>query len=127
MNTFLRTFVFFVACVFLLTGIGWLIVPDIVGMQLGMTLLSGVGLSTQIGDFASFFVTLGSCMLFSLKTGNRVWLYIAIIMLCTAAFGRLIAWLFHGAAIAPDMIGAEVVIAFTLYFMASTLPKQIKR
>jgi hypothetical protein len=43
------------AALFVLTGIAWLVVPAFAATQLGMTLLSGVGLSTQIGDLASFF------------------------------------------------------------------------
>ncbi len=106
------------AVLFVLTGIAWLVVPTLVATKLGMTLLTGVGLSTQIADLASFFLTLGGCMLIGLTTGNRVWFYPAIMLLGIAAGGRILAWLFHDAALALDMIIVEVIVAALLYFVS---------
>jgi len=36
--------------IFLASGIGWHVAPEFAAGQLGMTLLAGVGLSSQIGD-----------------------------------------------------------------------------
>jgi hypothetical protein len=104
------------AVVFLALGIGWLVVPAGVGPQLGMTLQEAVGLSTQIGDLASFFLTLGGCVLIALITGNRFWFYPPIMLLGFAAFGRVVAWFFHDAAFAYDMIAVEVAVAALLVF-----------
>ncbi len=58
-----------------------------------MALLDGRGLSTQLADLASFFLTLGGCILAGLITGNRLWFYPAVSLLGVAAFGRVLAWL----------------------------------
>lgn len=82
--------------IFALTGIVWLIAPNLASAQLGMLLLDGVGFSTQIGDLASFFLTLGSYILLGLVTGNRTWFYPPMMLLGLAALGRALAWLIHG-------------------------------
>jgi len=107
--------------VFVFVGIGWLIAPEMAGAQLGMTLSNGVGLSSQVGDFASFFLTLGTCMLLGLRTTNRPWFYAAIMLLGFAALGRMFAWAFHDAALALDMIALEVLLAVLLYFASENL------
>ncbi len=45
------------AMAFVLLGLSWWIVPSFASAQLGMTLQDGIGLSSQIGDVASFFLT----------------------------------------------------------------------
>ena len=81
-----------------------------------MTLLSGIGLSTQIGDMAAFFLALGICMLAGTITLRRSWFYAPILGVLLAAFGRLVAWLFHDAALATDLIAVEVIIAAVLWY-----------
>ncbi len=103
---------------FVVIGLIWLVAPGFAASQLGMTLLTGVGLSTQIGDLASFFLVMGGSILIALYTGQRVWLYPSFMLLGLAAFGRIVAWGFHGAAFAIDMIAVEVIVA-GLLFMAS--------
>ncbi len=73
----------------------------------------GLGLSSQVGDMSSFFLTMGICMLLALVTGRRVWYYPPAMLLLLTAIGRLIAWLLHDAALAPQ-IGVEVVVAVIL-------------
>ncbi|MEO1732671.1 MAG: hypothetical protein AAFR45_03440 [Pseudomonadota bacterium] len=107
--------------VFVAMGLLWLVAPGFVSGQLRMELLSGDGLSTQIGDLASFFLVMGACILIGLNTGNRVWLYPSIMLLGLAAIGRTISWLFHGAALAIDMIVVEVVVATILIIVSGKL------
>lgn len=123
MSKVLRTVVGAAAVLFVFSGVGWLVAPALVAAQLGMTLLTGVGLSTQIGDLTSFFLTLGGCMLIGLITGNRVWFYPAIMLLGFAAGGRILAWFFHDAALALDMIAVEVFMAALLYFVSGQTAK----
>lgn len=104
-------------------GVGWWVAPGFVGAQLGMTLLSGAGLSTQIGDLASFFLTLGACILIGLATGKRVWLYPPIILLGLAIAGRVIAWLFHDAELLIEAIAVEAGATVLLLFAAKELAK----
>ena len=69
----------------------------------------GIGRSSQIGDFAAFFLTLSACALIGLVTGRRVWFYPSALLLLLAAIGRLLAWAVHDAAFAASMVGVEVV------------------
>jgi hypothetical protein len=59
MNTACAVAVSLPVLMFALIGFRWSVAPGFVGAQLGMAYLSGVGLSTQIGDLVSFFLTLG--------------------------------------------------------------------
>ncbi len=114
------------ALLFTLLGVAWWIAPDVAGAQLGMTLLDSVGLSSQIADLASFFLTLGSCALIGLATGDRLWIYPSILLLGFAICGRLIAWAFHDAALAVEMIAVEAVVISLLLLVARELGKQNK-
>ncbi|MEL6830555.1 MAG: hypothetical protein AAFO63_10505 [Pseudomonadota bacterium] len=106
---------------FALLGLSWWVVPDFASAQLGMALLGGIGLSSQIGDVASFFLTLGGCILIGIGTNNRFWLYPAIMLLLLATLGRLLAWAFHDAALATQMIAVEWVVLAILYFLSRRL------
>ena len=102
-------------------GVAWIAVPAMVASQLGMTLLDGAGLSSQIGDGAGYFVTLGGCILVGLILRERVWFYPALSLLGVATLGRLSAWLFHDASLTLRMILFEVGLAVLLLFVAGTL------
>ncbi len=121
MNTTWKILTGLPGVVFVVIGLIWLLAPGFSASQLGMTLLSGVGLSTQIGDLASFFLVMGSCVLIALKTGQRVWLYPTVMLLGFAALGRIVAWGLHGAAFAIDMIAVEVIVAGLLVMASKKL------
>ena len=106
------------AVAFILVGLGWLWAPGLVSARLRMPLLEGDGLSTQIGDLAAFFLTMGGAIMIALRTNRSVWLYPPIMMLLFAATGRVIAWLGHGAGLALDMILVEAVVAGSLFVLA---------
>ena len=53
----LRLTVTLLGAAFALQGLAWLIDPQRAAAGLDMALLDGLGRSTQIGDFASFFFT----------------------------------------------------------------------
>ena len=121
MNKILRVAVALPGILFVSTGLRWLIDPSTAAAPLGMSLLNGLGLSTQIGDLAAFFLTLGACILMGLITSNRVWYYPSIMLLGIAAMGRVIAWLLHDAALATSLILLELAIAALLTFAANRL------
>lgn len=123
MNRLLQIAVALPALAFVLLGLAWWLVPGFAGRQLGMDLLSGAGLSTQIADLASFFLTLGTCMLMGLVTGRRVWFFPAILLLAFAIAGRVIAWLFHGAELTAGMIAVEVIFIALLLATSRTLQR----
>lgn len=106
------------AVLFMVMGLGWLLAPGLVSEQMRMPLLEGDGRSTQIGDLAAFFLTMGGAILIALRTNRSVWLYPPIMLLLFAATGRAIAWLGHGAGLALDMILVEVFVAGALFVLA---------
>jgi len=75
MNKILTVVVGLLGLMFLLIGLRWLVDPSGAAGQLGMPLLDDVGRSTQIGDFAAFFLTLGALILIGLVTSQRIWYY----------------------------------------------------
>ena len=124
MNKVLKVLVLLPALLFIVTGIRWLFAPAGVAPNFGMSLEQGLGLSTQVGDLAAFFLTLGACMLIALVSGRRSWYYPAIMLLSIAAVGRVLAWLLHDAALAPDMIGVELVVSAILLLASRRLTEQ---
>jgi hypothetical protein len=112
----LRTATLLLGVGFTLQGIGWLVAPERAADALGMRLLDGLGRSTQIGDFAAFFAAVGVCMLLGVGR-HPLLLRVAAGILACAAFGRVVAWAAHGAALAGTFIvveiGASVLLLMT--------------
>ncbi len=121
MKTLLRVLVMLPAVLFVMMGLRWITDPAGAATALGMTLLDGVGRSSQIGDVGALFLSMGMMMLLALITARRSWFYAPALMLSVVALLRLLAWLLHDAALALDMIVVEVVIASILLFAASRL------
>ncbi len=119
MNNFLNIVTYIVGFLFFINGVMWLIYPAASAEALGMSLLSGLGLSTQIGDLSSFFLALGGFMLLGTYTKQKHWFYAPIALLGLAAISRTIAYLFHDAAFATQSIMVEVLVACLLFFQAS--------
>ena len=97
-----------------------LVDPAGVAPDFGLVLGEGLGLSSQVGDMSGYFLTLGICMLAALVSGRRVWYYPPMLLLLLTAVGRVIAWLLHDAALAPQ-IAAEIVVAVILLVAARRL------
>lgn len=121
LDKLLRVVVALPAILFVVMGLRWLIDPAGAALALGMTLLDGLGRSSQMGDTGAYFLTLGAMILLALTTAKRRWFYAPAVVLLVTAVYRLIAWLVHDAALAVQMIGAEVVIASLLLLVASRL------
>ena len=124
MKTVLRVLVVLAAITFLVIGLRWAIDPSSAASDLGMTLLSGVGRSSQIGDVGALFLSMGSMILIALTTGQRSWFYAPALMLSLIAVLRILAWLLHGAALTLDMIVVEVVVASLLLLASSRLSRE---
>ncbi|WP_241521190.1 hypothetical protein [Kineobactrum sediminis] len=122
-NRILQILVLLPALLFLVTGMRWLVAPAGVAPEFGLTLGEGVGLSSQVGDMAGFFLTLGSCMLIALISAHRTWYYPAIMLLAITAVGRVVAWLVHDATLALDLIAPEVIVALILLAASRRLPE----
>lgn len=119
MKILFRVLVALPAILFVVMGLRWAVDPEGAAAGLGMTLMTGVGLSSQIGDVGSFFIAMGIMMLLGLITGKRSWFQAPALLLALAAVLRVLAWLVHDAALALDMIIVEAVLA-TLLIMASS-------
>ncbi len=109
------------AVVFLAAGLLWLIAPSSASALLGMPLLTGVALSTQIGDLSSFFLSSGLFIMMGLMTKKSTWFYLPVTLLSVAAFGRIMSTLVHGAPLALDLIIPEIVSAVILFLAAKRL------
>ena len=120
MTMLIRTLVILFAVLFVVMGLRWAVDPQGAAAGLGMTLLAGVGRSSQIGDGGGMFLAMGFMMIIGLITANRTWLFAPALMLGLIAVFRVLAWLVHDAALAVDMIFVEVLVT-TLLLVASRL------
>ena len=121
-NRVVKLLVLLPAIMFVVTGTRWLVAPAGIAPDFGLTLAEGAGLSTQVGDLASFFLVLGSCMLIALISERRTWFYPPIMLLTIAAMGRIIAWLFHDATLVVGSIVVELIVAAILLLASRRLP-----
>ena len=117
----LRLLTLLTGLLFTLTGVQWWVMPDVVAPQFGLTLDTGLGLSSQIGDMSAFFLLLGFCAFMALVTRRGVWYTPAIALLVLTAIGRIIAWVVHGAAFATDQIALELLVAVIYWLAARSL------
>ena len=107
---------------FIVLGLRWLVDPAGVAPTLGLSLQTGLGLSSQIGDLAAFFLVAGLSILIAVVTRNRTWFYPPVMLLLLAATGRLVAWIAHGASFAITQIVFEIVVALILLIASRYLP-----
>ncbi|MDG1944055.1 MAG: hypothetical protein P8J17_07340 [Halioglobus sp.] len=121
MKTLLRILIALPAILFLVTGLRWSLDPSSAAAALGMSLMDGVGRSSQIGDVGALFLSMGIMMLVALITSRRSWFHAPALMLVLVAILRVIAWLAHDAALALDMIMVELVVAGLLLLASSRL------
>lgn len=103
----------FFSVLLLVMGIRWAFDPTGSAEQFQMPLLEGMGLSTQIGDLASFFVVGGLFGLLGVIRGNATLLLTPAALVAFTAVFRTIAWSSHDAAFATDMIVAEIVMCIS--------------
>lgn len=118
MKLVLKILVTVLSVLFIVNGVRWLVAPAGIAPMFGLELADGVGLSSQVGDMAGFFLTLGACALIGMISGKRIWFYPAIMLLGITAIGRVVAFLVHDATLATDMIGIEVIAAI-IFLVAS--------
>jgi hypothetical protein len=117
----LRLIVTLLGAFFALQGLLFLLAPQRAVEGLGMPLLDGVGRSTQLGDFASFFLVAGIGILYGSRPGNARALLFPAALIGGAALTRTLAWLLQGASFAGVFIAVEVVTGVLLYRAAGNL------
>ena len=121
MNNVLRIVAGLVGILFFLNGLQWIISPANVAASLGMPLLEGVGLSTQIGDLGSFFITVGAMTLIGAISTTRHWFYAPSMLLLVAALYRTLSTLLYGAPFVMSAIVVEVSVGLFLIFAGSRI------
>lgn len=114
MRSTLRNVTMLMGIGFTLQGIGWVVAPGRAAAALGMPVLDGLARSTQFGDFAAFFLTLGGSILVGNRPGRARALYFPAAMLGSTALCRTLAWAVHGAAFATLFIAVEIVASALL-------------
>ena len=124
MKNFLRVLAGFFGAFFLLMGLRWIIDPYSAAASLSMPLLEGAGLSTQIGDVGSFFITIGAMTLIGVIKQKRHWLYAPSMLLLVAALYRVLSTLLHGASFALPSIAIEIIVGLFLIFAGSKISKE---
>lgn len=117
----LRVFLVLPAVGFLVTGLRFAVAPAGAVKGLAMPLLDGPALSSQIGDVGALFLGMGLMLLTALVTLERTWFIAPAILLLLVAVLRILAWLFHGAALMMPMIVAEIVIGGLLLLASRKL------
>ena len=118
----LTAVLFLPAILFTVMGLRWLVDPAGIAPDLGLTLEQGLGLSSQVGDLAAFFLVAGISLLIALVTKQRSWFYPTAMLLGFAALGRTVAWVAHDAALAPHIL-FEVIVALLILAGAKFLPE----
>jgi len=121
MKNVLRIVAGLIGILFFLNGLQWIISPANVAASLGMPLLEGVALSTQIGDLGSFFITVGAMTLIGAITTTRHWFYAPSILLLVAALYRTLSTVLYGAPFVMSAILVEVVVGLFLIFAGSKI------
>ena len=121
MKNVLRIVAGLVGILFFLNGLQWIISPANIAESLGMPLLEGVGLSTQIGDLGSFFITVGAMTLIGVISTTRHWFYAPSMLLLVAALYRTLSTLLYGAPFVMSAIVVEVSVGLFLIFAGSRI------
>ena len=121
MKNVLRVIAGLAGTLFFLNGLQWIINPASVADSLGMPLLEGVGLSTQIGDLGSFFITVGAMTLIGAITTTRHWFYAPSMLLLVAALYRTLSTILYGAPFVMSAIVVEISIGLFLIFAGSKI------
>jgi hypothetical protein len=121
MKNVLRIVAGLIGILFFFNGLQWIISPANVAASLGMPLLEGVALSTQIGDLGSFFITVGAMTLIGAITTTRHWFYAPSILLLVAALYRTLSTVLYGAPFVMSAILVEVVVGLFLIFAGSKI------
>ena len=121
MKNVLRVVAGLFGALFLINGLQWIISQATIAEQLGMPLLEGVGLSTQIGDMGSFFITVGAMTLIGVITQTRHWFYAPSMLLLVAALYRTLSAALYGAPFVISAIAVEVVVGLFLIFAGSRI------
>ena len=121
MNTVVRGITLVPGLLFLVLAIRWLVDPAGAADALGMELMTGMGLSSQMGDVGGFFLGGASMCFLSVATLNKTWLQAAALLASLAALYRVVGALAYGADFATAPILVELAMTGWLLYAASCM------
>jgi len=99
----------------MILGARWLFDPAGAAAAAGMPLLDGVARSTQVGDLGALLFVSGAFTLVGILRRMPVLLYTPLFMLGITAVFRGLAVVVAGAALAPELIGIEIVLCVIIF------------
>jgi hypothetical protein len=107
----------------LVNALMFILQPKTVTADLGMPLLEGVGLSTQLADLGAFFTFSALLIFYGVLKSNGEYLRIVALLLGLTAILRAVAWVINDAALASTLIGAEILLVVWLWISAKYIDK----
>ena len=107
----------------LVNALMFILQPETVTADLGMPLLEGVGLSTQLADLGAFFTFSALLIFYGVLKSNGEYLRIVALLLDLTAILRAVAWVINDAALASTLIGAEILLVVWLWISAKYIDK----
>ena len=121
MNNLVRGITVLPGVLFGVMAIRWLADPADAADALGMELMTGVGLSSQMGDVGGFFLGGATMCLVGVITLNKTWLQGAALLALSAALYRIVGALVYGAEFATAPILVEIAMTGWLLYAASCI------
>ena len=122
-STLLRVIAALPGVPLLIIGIGLVLQPGLAVSSLGMPLLEGAALSTQLGDMTAFFLCTTAFIFMGAYHAAPRWLYAGAALLLVVAVARTLAWLLHGADFSAEPILVEVISTIWLIVCAQRIQK----
>ena len=105
----------------LLLGVMWIFVPEMAAANLSSELLTGVALTTQIGDSAAFFLGSGFLLIVGGFRANAAMILTGGCLVGLVAPARIIAATVHGSDMTVEPIIVEIITFLVAYFAARQL------
>ena len=122
-DKFIKALVLVPGLIMLSNAVMFVLSPADAAGDLGMPLLEGIGLSTQLADLGAFFTFSALLIFYGVIYSKGEYLRITALLLGLAAILRVIAWGANGAAFATELIVAEIVLVIWLLAGAVYLDK----
>lgn len=113
-----NVFLILPAIIFLSTGFKWLVNPQSAASSLMMPLLTGAGLSSQIGDIGGLFLGMGLLIMSAVVFKKSDFLLAVATLLSCIVVYRLMGFAIHGATIIIQIVVFESVLAIWFFTAA---------
>lgn len=105
---------------FVIMGVRWVFDTAGAAGAIGLPVLEGLALSSEIGDLGAFFFAGGTMALIGAWKQKAAWYLAPALLIGTAAVFRVLAAVVQDAAMAPAMIIPELIMTGILLMAART-------